>query len=202
MLTVEQDIERKIRKAAAWEAANQGLSWADASGSYEDEPKIYITKEMLNSRAFRDLSKIALIVLMDFFSKRNMQRCGGKRSNGRRNSSKRWVCVNNGEIQYPYSEAEEKKISRTRFRNAIDELQRKGFIDITHVGKGGRKPTNGTGDSTLYALDDRWHEYDPEESKSTTPPKMPRQKDSRMDRGFQRYWAKKKTDLSIENDTG
>jgi hypothetical protein len=192
MLTVKQDVECKIQKAVAWEAANPGRSWAEASEYHEDEPKIYILKEMLSSPAFRNLSATALIVFMDFMAKRNLQRCGRKRSNGRRNSSTKWVCTNNGKIQYPYSEALEHGISRTRFRNAIDELQRKGFIDITHIGKGGRKPTDGTGDSTLYALDDRWREYDPAAGKSTVPPTMPREKDTRMDRGFQKYWAERK----------
>jgi hypothetical protein len=192
MLTIEQDIKRKIQKAANWEAANPGLSWIDVHSSKEDEPKIFITKEMIRSEAYRSLSRVALLVLMDFLDKRVMRTSGTKRTNGRGNSTKRWLCVNNGEIKYTYSEAEAKGFSRGQFRNAIDELQRKGFIDITHLGKGGRKPSNGTGDSTMYALDDRWREYDSTSGKAKIPPRMPRKKDTRMDRGFQKYWADRK----------
>ena len=191
MLTVKQDIEQKIQKAASWEAANPGLSWANASTSYEDEPKVYVTKEMIRSKAFRSLSRVAFIVLLDFMEKRKMVKAGYEktRDGGKR---KKWVCNNNGRLQYPYSDALDKGISRTQFRNAIDELQRKGFIDITHRGRGGRKPKDGSGDSTMYALDDRWHEYDSATGMSAIPPKMPRKKDNRMDRGFQKYWAEKK----------
>ena len=114
---------------------------------------------MQTSPAFRSLSRVSLLVLTDFFSKREMARAGRECQNGKRTSKTNWIITNNGEIQFPYSEAEEKGISRAQFRTAIDELQLKGFIDITHIGKGGRKPAEGNGDSTLYRLDERWRSY-------------------------------------------
>jgi hypothetical protein len=130
---------------------------------------------------------------MDFLDKRMMKQCGTIRTDGRRKSKKKWVCVNNGQIQYPYSKAEDNGINRVQFRNAIDELQRKGFIDITHLGKGGRKPKNGTGDATKYLLDDRWQDFDEITRRAIKAPRLPRRKDKRMDRGFQKYWSGKQT---------
>ena len=138
--TIEESIKRKIEKAKNWEIANPGLSWCD-SGYLVDEPKIYITKELLNSPAYRSLSRAALLIYQDFLAKRIMKAV-------KRNRKKLWVTENNGEIIYPYSEALEKGFLRDVFRNSIDELQEKGLIDITHCGKGGRKPANGAGDVT------------------------------------------------------
>ena len=189
--TEQESIDQKIQSAQKWMEANPGKSWAESHSSDSDEAKIWISKEILASDAFRSLSRVAHLVYLDFLAKRKMVAAGRVRGGGRRNAHTKWECVNNGEIQYPYSEAESQVgINRVGFRNAIDELQRKGFIDITHLGKGGRKPKRGTGDSTLYLLDDRWREYDEAAGASTIPPKMPRRKDTRMDRGFQNLWAK------------
>lgn len=110
--TVEESIKRKIEKAKNWERANPGLSWCE-SGYSEDEPKIYITKEMLNSLAYRSLSRTALLIYQDFLAKRIMKVV-------KRNRKKFWVIENNGEIIYPYSEAVEKGFTKAQFRNAID----------------------------------------------------------------------------------
>ena len=95
-----------------------------------------------------------------------------------------WIIRNNGKIVYPYSEAEKKGIGRREFRNAIDELIEKGFLDITHQGSGGR-----SGDMTKYFIDDRWKDYG---TPSFRPAKNPRRKDSRKGRGWSAYHAKKK----------
>ena len=78
--------------------------------------------------------------------------------------------------------------SRQQFVNALDELQVKGFIDIKHRGRGGRKPTEGTGDYTLYWIDDRWKQFDTEEQASIKPPRIPRRKDIRKNQGFALIW--------------
>ena len=88
---------------------------------------------------------------------------------------------NNGELVYPYHEAEENGFSSKQFRNAIDELQAKGLIDITHRGHGGRKPKEGEGDFTTYWIDDRWIEYGTDDFR---PPRKPREKETRKDRGW------------------
>ena len=93
-----------------------------------------------------------------------------------------WIIRNNGEIVYPYSEAEKKGIGRREFRNAIDELIEKGFLDITHQGSGGR-----SGDMTKYFIDDRWKDDGTPSFRSA---KNPRRKDHRKGRGWSAYHAK------------
>jgi hypothetical protein len=186
--TVEESINRKIEKARNWEKANPGLSWCD-SGYAEDEPKIYITKELLNSCAYRSLSRIALLIYQDFLAKRIMKVV-------KRNKRKLWVIENNGELIYPYSEAVENGFTKAQFRSAIDELQQKGFIDITHQGKGGRKPAKGTGDVSKYMIDERWRDYNTMEFK---PPRKPRRKDKRSGRGFALLWNDPKSKSELLN---
>ena len=99
----------------------------------------------------------------------------------KRDRKRVWVINNNGEIVYPYSEARAKGFSANQFRNAIDELQLKGLLDIMHQGRGGRKPANGTGDMSKYWIDDRWEDYGTDDFK---PPRNPREKDMRRGRGW------------------
>ena len=126
---------------------------------------IWFDTNLLRSLAYRSLRKWAMLVYLDFLRKRQMQEVKNK------SRSSAWVIRNNGEIVYPYSEAERKGIGRREFRNAIDELIEKGFLDITHQGTGGR-----SGDMTKYFLDDRWRHYD---TPALSPAKKPRQKDDR-----------------------
>lgn len=140
---------------------------------------IWFDKNLIRSQTFRSLSKWSVLVYLDFLRKRQMEQVKSK------NRSSSWIIRNNGEIVYPYSEAEKKGIGRREFRNAIDELIAKGFLDITHYGSGGR-----SGDMTQYFIDDRWQEYD---TPSFRPAKKPRIKDNRKGRGWSAFHAKKKT---------
>ena len=177
VLTVAEKIKKDSERAIKWEKENPGLSWCN-SESPESEPKIYITKSLLGSKAYRSLSKNSMLIYQDMLGKKIMLQT-------KRNRKKVWVCTNNGEIIYPYSEAKEKGISSVQFRDAIDELQEKGLIDITHQGRGGRKPIVGTGDCTTYWIDDRWEDYG---SDDFMQPRNPRRKDTRRDRGFASIW--------------
>ena len=118
---------------------------------------------------------------------------------GRREPVKRkekivaWKWANNGEIVLTYDEEEAKGISREQMRDAIDELQGKGFIDITYLSK-----RRGKGDATTYWIDNRWKTYG---TNDFTPARNPRIKDTRKDRGWTRYNAKKKTNYSGKNHT-
>ena len=152
----------------------------------ETEPKIYLPREMVQSPAFRKLNRTELFCLLDFYSKRIMKKTGRHSGNGRSPSGKVWIIENNGNIQFPYSEANAMGYSPDQFRNAIDGLQKKGFIDITHLGKGGRKPAKGQGDATKYLIDDRWREF--ENGRAVKPPKKPRKPDNRKGRGWGLYW--------------
>jgi len=55
-----------------------------------------------------------------------------------------WVCVNNGEIVFTYSEAEKLGLSRKQFRDCTDDVIAHGFIDVTKIGGGLM------GDKSLY----------------------------------------------------
>ena len=77
---------------------------------------ICFDKSLLRSKAFRSLSKWSLLAYLDFFRKRQMEKVKHK------SRSAEWIIKNNGEIVYPYTEAEHKGIGRREFRNAIDEL--------------------------------------------------------------------------------
>lgn len=137
---------------------------------------IWFDKDLLRLSAFRSLKKWSIIVYMDFLRKRQMEQVKrAKRSDD-------WIIRNNGEIVYSYAEAEYKGIGRREFRNAIDELIEKGFLDIAHQGSGGR-----AGDMTKYFLDDRWKEYG---TPTFRPAKNPRRKDTRGGRGWAAFHAK------------
>jgi hypothetical protein len=139
---------------------------------------IWFDKNLLRSPAFRGLKKWAILVYLDFLRKRQMEKVKqSKRSD-------LWHISNNGEIVYPYSEAEKKGIGRREFRTAFDELIEKGFLDITRHGSGGR-----SGDMTKYFIDVRWKDYGTPEFR---PPVKPRNIDTRKGRGWSVYHGNKK----------
>lgn len=161
-----------------WQHVWKFATTADPVGWLTMTKNIWFDKDLLRSSAFRSLKRWSIIVYLDFLRKRQMEPVKrAKRSND-------WVIRNNGEIVYPYSEAEHKGIGRREFRNAIDELMGKGFLDITHQGSGGR-----SGDMTKYFIDDRWKDFG---TPLFRPSKNPRNKDCRKARGWSVYHAKKK----------
>lgn len=134
---------------------------------------VWISRKMIKATAFRSLNKWSLVVLFDFYCKRHPREV--KRS-GRESG---WIIENNGDIVFPYSEAERQGISRRNFRNAIDELIEKGFLEINHHGGGGHK-----GDVTTYYLRDEWENYG---KKKFNPPKK-RSPDKRQYKGWAAIW--------------
>ena len=183
MPSVDEIIKKKVKKVKAWEEANPGQSWCNPEYP-ENEGKIFFTRELQESPAYRSLSRVAMLLYQDFLAKRIMKPI-------RKNRKKVWVCENNGQIIFPYAEAEEKGYSRDQFRNGIDELQERGLLDITHQGKGGRKPYKGTGDVSTYWIDDRWKDWGPEGC--NRPPRNPRRKDTRQGRGWSLYHKTKQS---------
>lgn len=139
---------------------------------------ICFESKLLRSAAFRSLKKWSLLVYLDFLRKRQMEKVKHARK------SDRWIIRNNGEIVYPYVEAEHRGIGRREFRNAIDELIAKGLLDITHLGSGGR-----AGDMTRYMISERWKIYGTD---GFQPPLTERVKDTRQGRGWSAYHAKKR----------
>jgi len=145
---------------------------------------IVMERKLLKSKAFRPLSGSAKTVYFDFRMKCRIKG-GGK---------KKRVILNNGEIEYCYSEAEDKGIPRSTFMKAIDRLVEKGFIDIHHSGAGGKK-----GDKNLYGISERWQKYGTPNFLQASRPK-----DKRSGRGFKsgnQHWRKKKKqNIGVKND--
>ena len=212
MVAVREQAQQRVENRAKYLDANPAFGGLDEFISWlsqeypQGDPKIYIEKDLVHSPAFRSLSRVAMLVYLDFLDKRFLKSI-------KRGKKRVWVIENNGKIKYPHAEAVKRGVSRNQFVKAIDELQGKGLIDIKHQGKGGRKPAKGTGDMTTYWIDDRWKDYGTEDFK---PPRNPRKKDTRKGRGFASIWQDrergeamnkkaqatlKRKKLSIQNDT-
>jgi len=109
--------------------------------------KIVIDAGLVLSRAFLNLTGAAPHVYLLFLRRRRLVKLG-------RTGKERWVIGNNGEIVFPYAEAENKfGITRPRFQRALDQLVEHGFIDIVHPGGGMTK------DISKYSISDRWLNY-------------------------------------------
>jgi hypothetical protein len=142
---------------------------------------IWIERRMIESKAFLSLSVTAVKVLMIFLTKRQCERVG-------RSGKKCWTIINNGEIVFTYKEAKSKYgISFSAFRNAIDELREKGFIDITASGQGTYKAAN------QYAISDRWRLYGMADYELPKPrPKRPINRGFKMGNQYGRNCPQKK----------
>ena len=106
---------------------------------------VVFEKDLLKSLAYHSLTKTEIIVLNNFMMKRRIKI--------RRlpNGSKHTDIINNGEIEYCFSEALKQGIPKNTFNNCLHKLVEVGFLDIAHQGSGGRK-----GDKNLYAMSERW----------------------------------------------
>jgi hypothetical protein len=105
-LTIDEINQEKSRVLNNWHKANPGIS--DETDYESKRPKIYILKEILESDAYRSLSKSAMLIYQDFLAKRIFIEIG-------RGKMKRWQLINNGEIVYPFLEAERKGLDMTKF---------------------------------------------------------------------------------------
>ncbi len=108
----------------------------------------WLPSEIIEGPAFRDLGATAIKVFLDLLLRRKMgeRRVGSKRK-------PQWVVLNDGQIVYPYKEAQERGISPPAFTRAIDDLVNHGFIDICESGAGLLKTP------TLYGFSERWREW-------------------------------------------
>jgi hypothetical protein len=140
-------------------------------GNNRNHSKVVVLEQrLLKSRAYRSLrTPTAYFVLGIFWTKRQIGKVG-------RRGKEQTVILNNGEIVFTYKEAKDRYcISSGAFRDAIDELRDKGFIDIADTGAGVHKAT------TLYSISDRWMLYETPEYEPAKPrPKGP------INRGFQK----------------
>jgi hypothetical protein len=130
---------------------------------------IWVERALIESAAFCALkTAYAHKILDDFFTKRQFESIGRK-------GEKNWIIKNNGLIEFTYKEALAKYgFSEGTFRNAIDELRHKGFIDIASGGQGIYKATN------LYSISNRWRNY------GTPDYEQPKPRPKSVNRGFQK----------------
>jgi hypothetical protein len=133
-------------------------------------PIYVVERQMSKSKVFRTLPATAMVMLHDFLMKRKVK--GG-------------MILNNGSIEYCFSEAEKKGIPRETFNRNRQVLLERGFIDISHYGSGGKK-----GDKTLYAMSDRWERWGRDDFKH-----VEYQMDTRKGKGFSAVWKKKTSNV-------
>ena len=103
---------------------------------------LWTEKSLIESEAFRGLTKTAILVLHDFHAKKRVK-----------GSGKRWQVLNNGALVYSYAEAGSRGISRSAFMKAIDQLIERGFLYVAEQG-GGLK-----GHASKYGLSTDWTSY-------------------------------------------
>ena len=128
--------------------------------SKKSSPVFCLKKNLVQSQAWLSLRGAAQSVYLLFRLRCKVEevKSGGKP--GKRATE--WVIKNNGEIVFPYKEAEKKYgISRHRFARAIDDLITKGFLDIEDSGMGYCRI------ATFYRISDRWWLYDRPDFKQT-----------------------------------
>jgi len=107
---------------------------------------IVIESELIQSNAFRELGKNAIIVYMFFLSKRRIEKTGRK-------GNERIIIANNGQIQFTYAEAKEKLgLGAKQFTRAIDELIEYGFIELAQKGAA-------FGNPSLYRISTNWQNF-------------------------------------------
>jgi hypothetical protein len=124
--------------------------------------KVVLESLMFKSHCFMKLTSTAKTVLLLFYCRRQMSKGGRQGKSG-------WVCTNNGDIFFSYSEALNKfGIKKSTFARAITQLIEHGFIDINHHGGGM------LGDASTYYISERWRDYGTDKFEKKT-----RQKDTR-----------------------
>ncbi len=134
-----------LSSARQMETAGRGQ---DMTHNVESKKPVWIERALIKSLAFRELTATALRVFFLFMLKRSMEKLPIGR--GR----KTWVIANNGKIEFTYREADCKYgIKEGAFREALDRLVERGFIDIAANRAGLFKV------KTLYSLSERWRKF-------------------------------------------
>ena len=106
--------------------------------------KIWIDREMIQSKAFLALRGFAPQLLMLVFGKRQFEKQGRK-------GKEKWVCINGDSINITYTEFKNTYgISKPKLTRAKDDLLAKGFLSIIRQGGTFRQ------DKGVYKLSDNW----------------------------------------------
>ena len=145
---------------------------------------VMIDQAVIKSKAFICLKAQSPKALLLFYTKRKMESHKNKRGDVA------WSISNNGDLVFTYADAMKFGLSRVQFRNAIDDLIEKGFLEITYQGAG-------AGDPSTFKLLERWQAY----GTGNFNPAKPRRKNTAKDRGWALYNSNKKQKSSDERDT-
>lgn len=121
-----------------WEEyCNRSKTWA-----------IRLGFDLLHGHAYRCLNYAPAVKVLNWFHEKLKFV-----KDDRRRGKVRFRLTNNGRISFTYREARLRGLTDQKFRRALLELHRLGFIDITHPGSGLR------GDYTEFAISDRWKDF-------------------------------------------
>jgi hypothetical protein len=103
---------------------------------------------LLHSQAYRDLNYgPGIKVLTWFYEKLRYEKDKPKKG------KKRYRLMNDGEIDFQYREAIFRGLTPQKFRKALLELHRLGFIEVKKPGSSLK------GDWTIFTLSGRWETY-------------------------------------------
>ena len=142
---------------------------------------------MIKSKVWLSLGRTAKDVYLLFRTKCQVATNRGKPG------KERFAIINNGELVFTYAEAQEPYgITASRFTRAIDDLVKKGFIDIEQSGMGVNRAT------TLYRISERWRRYGCSNFVNKTRPRA-----HRFDFGFKQgndLWKRKQENITVKND--
>ena len=139
--------------------------------SKDGKQGIFVERILYRSMAFKQLSKSATVILLEFLGRRRLERRGSD-----------WTVTNNGKITLSYREAEKLfGFVPSTMAKSISQLVEYGFITIAHQGIRTSK------DSSKYAISERWRDYGTDKFIEQT-----RQKDTRK-LGFACTKRKKET---------
>ena len=119
--------------------------------------------DLINSIAYRELTKNEMLMLHAFYLKRKLLHVKGKK--GRSDS---WEVLNNGEITFTYSEALKYGWGSKTFTRGLDKFIQVGFIDMAKQGLG-------ISESSLFSISKRWEKYGTEEFEKMERPKLKNQ---------------------------
>ena len=119
---------------------------------------VALPNRLLDSKAFAALTTGASVKTLVWFWQM-VEYHRGKRKKGAEPVIGRIDKItNNGELSFTYQEAEWRGIKQVRFRRALKDLHRLGFIDISRQGHGVK------GEYTKYTISTRWQAYDTPET--------------------------------------
>jgi hypothetical protein len=154
---------------------------------------VRIDRQLINSSALMKLTGVSPQVLLLFLARRKYSKSGS------RAGKESWAITNNGDIVFPYTQAEVKfGITKPRFNRAIKQLIAFGFLDISHHGGGLVK------DCTTYFISDRWKNYGKDNFVANLLPKDTRKLGFTSENWEKRTGKKRanKSKIANENVTG